>query len=411
MKKTASFLGLEDLEIAPVFTPEQVEAAETTLATPSENEQSIYVDLDEVGTIVQSGQAVIEVSERLEQFANQADEQIRVGNYSPQVVEVFTTGVQNEISRVDDTVLPSVESYGSNRVALESAVKTVREKITELQAWLSKIIARIVEAVKRLWKRFTDEFERAKAEAVKRAAQAHQLIESRNLTPHTDKLTFIPRYLGHGTDHSPRGVLSGLEKTITEAAKIPHTVLLTARNYESSLARVTKEAEQNVVPLEKITRMPIVSIGNEHVLSGDTVVKMETLGGKAQLTVKHAAGGTTPVETPTPQVSEIDAIARDVITLINRLGDWKHTSDELDGIAKRQIEDVQKLVPAITARTGDEQAKHLAQYQHLLNAAARNFEVDLTLHALHAVYSIVKAANEYTRLALANYRGVSFKRS
>lgn len=414
MRKAKVLLGLEDLEISPEFTPEQVTAAEATLNSNG-GIQSIYAQFDEVGTMAASGQVVLEVTDRLEQFAEQADEQIRVGNYTPQVVEVFTTATQNELSRIDETdSLPSVESFGSNRVALEANVQTVKDRIKSLYEWFLKAVARIRAALAALWHRLWDEFERAKATAITRAAQAKSLIGKDDTSKHIGggvkskygEVSFNSTHLGSGSDHSVSSIMTGLNETLKAIPDVAKGTLDVAKNYSAAITAIVKRAETELLPVDSITRLKVTLYGHEYKLSGGTTMQYKDLSGRVTLYVTPGPAGSV-VEVATPKPTEIDAVARTVVSVIGQLEGWRTTLPKLAELAMEQEKAVHVLEASITTTSDDTKANYAAQFSRILVQAKRDFQTELTVHGARAVLEIVHAANEFTRRSLANYK---FKR-
>lgn len=402
MKKAKVLLGLEDLETSPEFTPEQVTAAEATLDSGA-GIQSIYAQFDAVGSMTESGQVVLEVTDRLEQFAEQADEQIRVGNYSPQVVEVFTTGAQNELARVEeDESLPAIESFGSNRVALESNLQTVKDKIKALYEWFLKTIARIRQALVDLFHRLNNEFARVKARAIKFASLARALMDKHARSPRVAKMTFNPTRLGHGSDHSTHGIITGLNLTYKDIPEIARDAVNVGGLYRDEIVQLAKRAETELLPVDVVTRPHVEFHSEVHVLSGGTTAQFKDMSGRIALIISHVdKEKTVDISTPTPV--EIDAIARTVVSVIERVEEWHSLLPKFEAFLTDQSKAFVALKHSYDKIADDSKMGYIAQLNRFTVQASRDFQIDLEVHGIRAVLEIAHAANEFTRIALSRY--------
>lgn len=402
-------LGLEDLALdTPVTEAEVIASAAAMNAEPDETVAIIELDA-EVGRVAESGQLVLEVADRLETFTREAEIHIRENTLTPAVVAIYSDVVRSEVSRVDaEPVTASLETYGSLRVAMESHVTSVKDRLKKLYEWLKQIILAVKDSIRTFFKTLFS----ANGRLLKTAEHYHKLSRHMNnsirrsapinatFKPPVAGLSFRGKFDGESLYSGLRASkveMDDIIKSIGQSSKGTHEAVLklitnfiTGTEHPSKKSDYVFDAETFLDDFQKPYQGKLVV--------GDVAAVEYTVGlHRSYRFLPQGPIPHVPDAIPVPAMDDISSVLEANIALIKGFGDFEHV---ISLVEKHQDEMLHSLQKAISFKA--ESGVDFPHMREMSTICQRNFAIDIQRLA-NFFYRIAVGANEYARVAIRQY--------
>jgi hypothetical protein len=412
MTKTVfTTLGLEDLELdAPVTDAEVVASADAMNAVPDETVAVIELDA-EVGRIAESGQVILEVADRLETFTREAEIHIRENTLTPAVVAIYADTARSELSRVDaEPVTASLEGYGSLRLAMESHVGTVKDRLRKIYEWFRQIVIAVKEAINSFFKTLFSANDRL----LKTAEFYHKVSRNMNnsvrrsapvvasFKPPLDRLVFRGKFdaeaVHNGLRHT-REEMHDIIKSVGDSSRATHEAVLALIG--DFIATAEHPIRERKMQFDEDTFLNDYAKPYQgKLMLGDLAVVEYAIGlHRSYRFLQQGPATPVPESIPVPTMDDISAILESNIALIKGFSEFERV---LSIVEKHQDEMLHSLQKAISykADTGVE-FPHLREMSTICQ---RNYAIDVQRLA-NFFYRVAVASNEYCRMAIRHYPG------